>query len=1366
MSTRARTRAAAAAAAAAASSATSPTSTSHAPTATPNSKSASAVAKGKRKPTGKETTIPTSVKQEQPSTDPSAEKENIKTASSNTTTRPSTTNASKKQSQAKSKSTPKANSAYCICSRGDDGSPMIRCAECKIWYHFICVDLSEREAEEINVYICSPCTQFTGRKTAMVWEGMDALEDCGSEEETIPVTATTKSVGATATTTPTVISKGSTKQKPKRPAVSVSLPPPPRPQLPLGESDDEGDPGSEDDDYVAEDEESKSKTKGKRRLRRISSSGSSSSEAESTTAPSKQRSQRRPTKLRKLSSRSQTPVSPALTSATTPTISTSKPSRLKRKSSTAEKETSSSVPAPKRKKSDATGGGGVNDDAVRKYCLGKFEDVFRDVFLRYPYVRALPTGEGGEGSGGDVKMEEGQAQSSTTANGAIVMKKLEELSEEEKESLIGDSKRFAAELEQCVFDIYAEGDVAGAKYKDRFRTLQFNLSKPDRTVIHQRIITRTITPKEISLMSSTDLADEETKQHIKIAEKESLEQTILQKPTVPRAKITHKGLQDIEDVNGDLARARELERQRDREQEEEEKRERERRERQKAVEKQRQRTQSLSVPPESPVAPTHSPITPDQQQQQTWGAPPPVPAHVLQQQQQGAGGPADDILHPSIRPLFVHTMSDVVMASVPEPELNLADLINIDEDGAEQDGSAAAAADTTATGAPDSSGDGITAAADTATSSAGVPAPPPLDHSIEPDGSISERPPGAHHTVSELGHHLTASPTSPTTPSSSVVSPFSATRPRGLSFDLNSLWQNAPRDEDDISRTPKSPLQNQEQGVTSLVLDADKDNGTRGRKAEDADSGDTAGTKSLIHGIGGDGARDHLVMEPEPMEVANDDDFDMFLAEEKEDMVDRAGAGGTVAPGGGNATSKPPVSQDPEAAFEAIQQCWTGKIHMPPEWAAPQSTTVIAKQIGGRSLGHQSLLWKTLIPVEDLRIEGRVATKDSEEFLTQVRLNPTRELIAVAFSPVSEEMKPDFEGLIEFFKSRDRHGLIFPWGQRPKDVCPGRELYVIPLRANEPLPEYVELLDELRIPKTRKADFLIGVWVLFRGKLSHPPPQPPSGTPATASSATPAPVTPTVPAPPMPNIPPLPPHLASAKSQSPPVPTPSAVTPGAPSAPSRLPPGLPIPPQINPVALEAEVASLTQEQVQHLIHSLTASGFQLGASAPGGSGPAAPPQAVPVPGQPPHGSHLPPPPPPSHPWPGYPIPGGPPPSQPPGIYPPPPGPMYGHPPPPPHSHPYAPSPPPHHGPSDHDRRDSYGSPHGHYGGGRGGDRDRGDRGGWRGGGGGGGRGQRGRGKHRGGGGGGGNSSHRPVDSGWPRRQRNEDGNGSPGRRWG
>ena len=51
-------------------------------------------------------------------------------------------------------------------------------------------------------------------------------------------------------------------------------------------------------------------------------------------------------------------------------------------------------------------------------------------------------------------------------------------------------------------------------------------------------------------MSSTDLADEKTKQEIEIFEKEALEHSTLTTITAPRAKITHKGFEDIEDVTG------------------------------------------------------------------------------------------------------------------------------------------------------------------------------------------------------------------------------------------------------------------------------------------------------------------------------------------------------------------------------------------------------------------------------------------------------------------------------------------------------------------------------------------------------------------------------------------------------------------------------------------------------------------------------------------------------------------------------------------------------------------------------------------------------------------------------------------------
>jgi hypothetical protein len=200
--------------------------------------------------------------------------------------------------------------------------------------------------------------------------------------------------------------------------------------------------------------------------------------------------------------------------------------------------------------------------------------------------------------------------------------------------------------------------------------LQFNLSKPDRVVLHKRIASLAITPKEISLMSSTDLADEETQQSIKILEKESLEHSILQKTKVPLAKITHKGLQEIEDLNGGGRIDRELER----EQEEEQRRERERLARLRAAQAPHQQKPQGSLPPESPVTP-HTPV---------WGAPPPLPPHAL-----NSAHETESYAQSPVNTHFPHSAPEFVM---PEPELNLDEFINIDEDPLTQDGVAPARA--------------------------------------------------------------------------------------------------------------------------------------------------------------------------------------------------------------------------------------------------------------------------------------------------------------------------------------------------------------------------------------------------------------------------------------------------------------------------------------------------------------------------------------------------------------------------------------------------------------------------------------------------------------------------------------------------
>ena len=317
--------------------------------------------------------------------------------------------------------------------------------------------------------------------------------------------------------------------------------------------------------------------------------------------------------------------------------------------------------------------------------------------------------------------------------------------------------------------------------RERFRMLTFNLIQVDRVAIHKRMCYATISAKELSQMSSTDLANEETKQSIKLAEKEALEHSILQKTLIPRAKITHKGLQDIEDVNGEsatLLREREKEREKEEdERREEERRERERQARLKAAEQhQRDRASSISqgsIPPESPIIP----------QSATWGGS--FPIH------HDSYSPPGDSIRPPIHPLFAPSTSE--LQTSPEPEMDIADLIHLDDEFAPQD----------------TFGDHLPTPALEASVMPEPPAPPepaPPPPLIIPPSS------------SEPSPVIAASPTQ-------LVKPETPSR---TSFDLNALW-SSPKTETTSREITKElepepepePEQEQEQEHRSHPIEVD-----------------------------------------------------------------------------------------------------------------------------------------------------------------------------------------------------------------------------------------------------------------------------------------------------------------------------------------------------------------------------------------------------------------------------------------------------------------------------------------------------------------------------------------------------------------
>lgn len=91
---------------------------------------------------------------------------------------------------------------------------------------------------------------------------------------------------------------------------------------------------------------------------------------------------------------------------------------------------------------------------------------------------------------------------------------------------------------------------------------------------------------------------------------------------------------------------------------------------------------------------------------------------------------------------------------------------------------------------------------------------------------------------------------------------------------------------------------------------------------------------------------------------------------------------------------------------------------MPLDSTIPQDTQVFARQIGGKQIQHDSLLWKLLFPSGTLRIDGRVPVENSSKFLLQMRLNPTKQLVAAAFAPSDEASRTTFKTLSDYLVAK------------------------------------------------------------------------------------------------------------------------------------------------------------------------------------------------------------------------------------------------------------------------------------------------------------------------------------------------------------
>jgi hypothetical protein len=209
---------------------------------------------------------------------------------------------------------------------------------------------------------------------------------------------------------------------------------------------------------------------------------------------------------------------------------------------------------------------------------------------------------------------------------------------------------------------------------------------------------------------------------------------------------------------------------------------------------------------------------------------------------------------------------------------------------------------------------------------------------------------------------------------------------------------------------------------------------------------------------------------------------------------------------GHSAKSKPlpppvPVpSTTTTTSFNELPPVWAGDVLVPEEGGFP----AFGVQIGGRPFPTTRDTWSQLLPLA-LTMDGRIPTKTANKYLVECSFAQGRELVVLGLLPdltgPSEFLKDKptaarcavkYAHIIDFYVKKDRIGVISPPPSMKKLV---KDIYLIPLKKDAALPEYIELLDEHLIPDSnsrsngkgkegRTEDLLLLVLVVQKGAIA------------------------------------------------------------------------------------------------------------------------------------------------------------------------------------------------------------------------------------------------------------------------------------------
>jgi len=212
----------------------------------------------------------------------------------------------------------------------------------------------------------------------------------------------------------------------------------------------------------------------------------------------------------------------------------------------------------------------------------------------------------------------------------------------------------------------------------------------------------------------------------------------------------------------------------------------------------------------------------------------------------------------------------------------------------------------------------------------------------------------------------------------------------------------------------------------------------------------------------------HLRSPTSETATGEDAGLDVLPAHLPQDTIDDSDIDRLLGDEGGNSPPYSPTAFDLPDTSAHLPPVWSGTLAM----ASVAHFNAQARFVGGPH-SIVDLPWSSMLP-QNLVIDGRIPIDTTTKYLDAQRTSSTKHIVVIRIDPAEDSQNDMHRKLFQYFHDRKRYGVIQIQSPIVKDA------YLIPLSAEEPIPDQIELMDSHEIPRSRTDPTLLVILVIHK----------------------------------------------------------------------------------------------------------------------------------------------------------------------------------------------------------------------------------------------------------------------------------------------